>query len=129
MTTWLTLLLIAALFAILLLLIMFRGFFFSSEPSPPTDMDIPEKKGIPCILCGTKLERGERLYSEEFKYENDSIIHIRGCPYCTGKKDEKKRNCPVCGRELEYDEYLIGRMWTRKNGKRHLHINRCTRCG
>jgi predicted nucleic acid-binding Zn ribbon protein len=85
-------------------------------------------KRIPCILCGAVLARGEKLHSKEIVRDNDSIIHMYGCAYCHGRDSTRSKTCPVCKKAMGRDEYLIGRMWKRKNGKKHLHISGCIRC-
>jgi len=89
---------------------------------------LPKKPKIPCIMCGSHLRKGENLKSEEFKGNNESIIHMYGCPYCYGPTAAQKRICPVCKKNMPKDGYLIGRMWIKKNGKKHLHIQGCTVC-
>jgi len=85
-------------------------------------------KRIPCILCGSVLAKGEKLYSKETIREKDSIIHMYGCPHCHGDRSTEKKICPVCRKPMSSDEYLIGRMWLKKNGRKHLHMSGCVRC-
>ncbi len=89
-----------------------------------------------CPLCNSRLNRGERIKSVVFSkgsnkkpigIENAIRVYIYGCPYCYPPPKPLKRICPVCGKVLPLDGYLIGKMWIR-NGKNHLHINGCTRC-
>lgn len=82
----------------------------------------------PCILCGSPLSKGERMASQEFKGEKDSIVRIMGCPHCYGPGAVKERTCPVCNKKMPPESYLQGRMWLKKTGKKHLHISGCTQC-
>ena len=86
------------------------------------------KTRVPCVLCGALLQKGEKLQSREIVREDDSIIHMYGCPHCRGGTASRPRTCPVCKKPVAVEGYLIGRMWVRKNGKKHLHIAGCVRC-
>jgi predicted amidophosphoribosyltransferase len=108
-------------------LFIFRNFFFGTVEKKEKVQE-PLKKKEPCILCGAILTTGETLKSEEYKGEHESMVYVRGCPYCTGVKDDRERICPVCKKPVSRDEYLIARMWTKKNGRKHLHVSGCTNC-
>ena len=95
--------------------------YTDSKPAAP-------KTRIPCVLCGAQLEKGEKLHSKEIIREDDSLVHMYGCPHCHGAGASRPKTCPVCKKPMSAEEYLIGRMWVRKNGKKHLHIAGCTRC-
>jgi len=86
------------------------------------------KERTPCILCGARLEKGQRVTSELFKGEKDSFVRVYGCPFCYGPDATNIRTCPVCKNKMGADDYLQGRMWLKKNGKQHLHISGCSRC-
>lgn len=86
------------------------------------------KTRIPCVLCGAQLEKGEKLHSKEIVRDSDSLVHMYGCPHCHGVRASRPKTCPVCRKPMGADEYLIGRMWVRKNGKKHLHVAGCMRC-
>ena len=115
---------------LILVLIYFRDYFFTSKSKEiiPENIKTDQKKKIPCILCGSSLARGERLKSEEYKGEKESIVHIFGCKNCHGEGAEKDRTCPICKKTLSQGDHLKGRMWKRKNGKMHLHVSGCTIC-
>lgn len=89
---------------------------------------VDDKKKLPCILCGSPLAGGERIHSTVFRGERDSIVHVFGCPHCYGDMATEVRICPICKRYLPEGGYLMGRMWDRKQGKRHLHVSGCTLC-
>jgi hypothetical protein len=81
-----------------------------------------------CPLCGKGLKPGERVFTEAFPgKENEKIVYLHGCPYCSGKKAKEKRKCPVCKQNLPRDGYLIGRMWV-QDGKTRVHISWCSNC-
>ncbi|HPM34792.1 MAG TPA: hypothetical protein PLE16_09360, partial [Spirochaetota bacterium] len=66
-----------------------------------------EYSKLPCIICGSRLKRGERLKSEKFTVDDKTTVHIFGCPFCLDA-DLSKRKCPVCKKSLKCNEYLIG---------------------
>jgi len=91
---------------------------------------LPE--GIPgaprvCPVCSAKLASGERVKSSAFPSMGgtDRLMHISGCVYCLS--GERRRTCPVCGKNLAPDEYLIARLFD-KPGRSHVHVLGCTRC-
>jgi hypothetical protein len=98
------------------------------QNSFPDFEKISEYKTIPCVICGTLLRKGEKLKSKEFKGDKESIIHIMGCYACYGEKASKKRICPICRQEMPLKDYLIGRMTTKENGKKHLAVSGCSIC-
>jgi hypothetical protein len=94
--------------------------------------DAPE--GIPgaprtCPVCSILLPNGERVRSSAFPAMggSDRLMHISGCPYCMGEKDQRNRTCPVCRKSLAKQEYLIARIFD-KPGRSHVHVLGCTRC-
>jgi hypothetical protein len=126
-----TILLILSLGLILtVLFFMLRGYFLRGKPRAiKTGREgSDDKKKLPCILCGSQLARGERIHSTVFKGEGDSIVHVYGCPHCYGELATEMRICPICRGYLPDGGYLMGRMWDRKQGKRHLHVSGCTLC-
>ena len=98
-----------------------------ASPRPEPKPAAPKTR-IPCVLCGAQLEKGEKLHSKEIIREDDSLVHMYGCPHCHGAGASRPKTCPVCKKPMSAEEYLIGRMWVRKNGKKHLHIAGCARC-
>lgn len=86
--------------------------------------------GKPCPLCLTPLERGQRVHSVVYPGTGDKIVEIYGCPNCRPKGGPTKaaRVCPVCKQTLEEKDYVVGRMFERTAGRKHLHVLGCTRC-
>jgi hypothetical protein len=121
----------AAIGAMLILLFIIARLFLKAASGPnliPPSEPASRRTRIPCVLCGALLEKGEKLHSKEIVRKDDSIIHMYGCPHCHGANASRPKTCPVCKKPVPADGYLIGRMWIRKNGKKHLHIAGCTRC-
>ena len=116
------------IFVVLFLLL--RGYFLSSKSRAiRSDREgVDGRKKLPCILCGSPLTGRERIHSTAFKGERDSIVHLYGCPHCYGDLATEVRICPICGKRLPEGGYLMGRMWDKKRGKRHLHVSGCTLC-
>ena len=54
------------------------------------------KDNTRCILCGSILNKGDKMISDEYKGNEKSIVHIFGCPACYSKKSVKERRCPIC---------------------------------
>lgn len=85
-----------------------------------------------CPLCGVKLMKGEQLKSALFPEVTGSshrICHIFGCPSCYPRGEfSEERRCPVCKKKVPADGYLIGRMFFREGGAKHVHIVGCTEC-
>lgn len=89
------------------------------------------RSGMPCPLCGTPLGPGERLASHIYRAGADSLSHIFGCPHCNpteygrsagtrmtrGPGRLQPRICPVCGRGLPQNGYLIARVFERGAGR------------
>jgi hypothetical protein len=88
----------------------------------------PAKKKVPCILCGSLLEKRENIKSKKYETDRDTMVHIFGCPYCYGDAALRQRTCPVCKKQMRPEGYLIGKMWKTKKGKLHLHVSGCTIC-
>jgi hypothetical protein len=99
-----------------------------SPPTASTPLTVDEYKKVPCLLCGSRLRRGETIKSQEFKGDTQSIVHTMGCPYCWGPGATQPRTCPICGKRMGGDDYLVGIMMTVKGGKKHLRIKGCLTC-
>jgi hypothetical protein len=119
--------LITLIFIFVLIIMAYRAFSQGSEKKPRAQVQA-EHSTIPCIICGSVLKKGERLRSTVYTGEDESIVHVFGCPHCYGDYATRERRCPVCKRLLSEEAYLIGRMWKRRSGKQHLRIAGCTRC-
>jgi hypothetical protein len=92
------------------------------EPAPG------KKEKMPCILCGSRLYRGENVASKIITTGGDTIVHVFGCPHCYGIHGNELKKCPVCDTILNNEAFIMGRMWDRPGGKKHLHILGCEVC-
>jgi hypothetical protein len=86
----------------------------------------------PCPICSTLLRKGQTVHSIVFSEgkrgsAEDSIAHLFGCPYCYPSNSDHPRICPVCGKTVSADGYIIARMFE-KPGKKHVHVLGCTEC-
>lgn len=92
------------------------------------------RSGRSCPICKASLSGGGRVYSAVFPGKTDRMMHIFGCPYCYPKQepipDPRERNCPVCKKKLDFEDYAIARMFPPRPGKPkpHVHVLGCTRC-
>ncbi|MFW5710509.1 MAG: hypothetical protein ACOC7X_04265 [Spirochaetota bacterium] len=94
-----------------------------------------------CPLCGTVLEKSEKVRSVIYPGKPDSMMEIFGCPYCYGgpigsgttamKKRStrrlKARLCPVCKKELPQNGLVYARFF-QSSDRRHAHVLGCTQC-
>lgn len=88
----------------------------------------------PCPLCGTLLQRGERVHSVVYPAGErnagmpvESLVHMYGCPHCRPPQGTQPRICPVCKETVPTDGYVIGRMFENEKRK-HVRVLGCTRC-
>ena len=88
---------------------------------------IPEKPGRPCPLCGTILTEGRKVSSILYPGKPDGMMEIHGCPFCIPPAGTAARLCPVCGKEVPADGYVIARVFSGP-GKTHVHVLGCTVC-
>jgi predicted nucleic acid-binding Zn ribbon protein len=88
---------------------------------------MPEKPGKPCPLCGTILTDGRKVSSILYPGKPDGMMEIHGCPFCMPPAGTTSRLCPVCGKEIPADGYVIARVFS-GSGKTHVHVLGCTGC-
>jgi hypothetical protein len=88
-----------------------------------------------CPICGSLLEKGQRLKSVVFQggvksgNVTEKMSHIFGCPLCYPANDKNLRICPVCKQLVPPEGYLIARMFERSGRERkHVHVLGCTVC-
>jgi hypothetical protein len=91
--------------------------------------DLEGEAGAPrtCPVCSIKLLNGERVKSSAYPAmgKTDRLMNIFGCPYCL--EGQRRRVCPVCGKTLKIEEFLIARLFD-KPGRSHVHVLGCTNC-
>lgn len=80
-----------------------------------------------CPLCHAGLTGSERVHSVVYPGKPDGMMHIFGCPYCTGPNGTNQRQCPVCSAWLAPDDYVVARVFDRST-RMHVHVLGCTRC-
>ena len=128
MDSILTLTIILVFMIIVLILYLYQGRLPSSDNSKEEAPTPALKQFTTCLLCGSSLERGERMHTDVYGGENYSVVHITGCPYCNGTRDSRTRSCPQCGKDVPLNGYLTGRMWEKDNGRIHVQVSGCNRC-
>jgi hypothetical protein len=94
--------------------------------------NVPDREGEAgaprtCPVCSIKLLNGERVKSSAYPAmgKTDRLMNIFGCPYCL--EGQRRRVCPVCGKTLTPEEFLIARLFD-KPGRSHVHVLGCTLC-
>lgn len=88
---------------------------------------------VNCPVCGNPLFPGENLVSKVFTTSgqvNDQICYIYGCPHCFPRCEPGvKRTCPVCGKDVAQQQYLLARRFNKtKSGTPHVIVNGCGNC-
>ncbi len=128
MDTILTLTLILIFSIINMLLYLYFSRKNPGENRSITVTETPALEFTTCLLCGSHLQKGERMKTDVYRGNNYSVVHITGCPLCNGKQGNRTRQCPQCKRELPMDGYLVGKMWKKDNGKIHVQVSGCVLC-
>ena len=122
----------AAVSAALLIFRFFWRFFLTYFYAPrQKSRKSAAKEKTPCPLCGSKLYAGENLVSRVYKTAtiNDLPCTIHGCPHCYPVPEPGiKRTCPVCHKEVPLEGHLDAHLFTRRTGKKHVHVTGCTEC-
>lgn len=124
---------IAVLIVLAAVIILLLGLSFGNRKSQ-TDRDTRKRGDTDfaagthtCPLCGSRLERGERVHSVFYPAPGDTLAEIHGCRYCTGENPEADRFCPVCRRKLPPGEHVTARVFKRPE-KTHIHVIGCEGC-
>lgn len=119
-------------------LMYFRKIYFSKQEDR-RNLRKNKKNGsrsgnfVNCPACGTPLLPGENLVSKVFTTSgqvNDQICYIYGCPHCFPRCEPGvKRTCPVCGKDVAQQQYLLARRFNKtKSGTPHVIVNGCGNC-
>ena len=90
-----------------------------------------ETKGllVRCPLCDSALAKGENIISRVWRPMNtpEQYCIVNGCPHCYPTVEPGlSRVCPVCGKSVPLDGYLVSHLFCKPNGKRHVHITGCS---
>ncbi|HUW41910.1 MAG TPA: hypothetical protein VMV90_12960 [Rectinemataceae bacterium] len=90
-----------------------------------------ETRAGACPICQSPLGPGERIKSDVSSATSsggkDRLMRIFGCPHCWPPRAEMPRACPVCGRELVSEGYVMARYFERPDRK-HVHVLGCLEC-
>jgi len=120
---------------IVLLWIGYSLFFGKASPFYPyffkkKQENLRGKPGDPqvCPICSMKLVKGDLVKSFAFPSGGgtDRLMYIKGCFSCL--EHDIPRRCPVCGKSMTLEDYLIARMFERPNRKNHIHVLGCNHC-
>jgi hypothetical protein len=82
-----------------------------------------------CPICLFRMENGDMIKTRAFPPmpgEKDRLMHIHGCVYCMDGKRE--RLCPVCGKKISVNDFLVARIFDRAQRRSHVHVLGCTQC-
>jgi hypothetical protein len=61
-------------------------------------------------------------------------MHILGCPHCWPANASSTRACPVCGKALDAEGWVVARYFERPASpgrgpeRRHVHVLGCPNC-
>lgn len=55
----------------------------------------------------------------------ERLVHLYGCPRCSGPGASEVRLCPVCRRRLDDEDYLVGRLLP---GQGRVKVWGCSQC-
>ena len=90
-----------------------------------------EAKGliVRCPLCQSTLLKGENIISRVYRPMDtpEQYCIVNGCPHCYPNVEVGlQRICPVCGKSVPLDGYLVSHLFCKPNGKKHVHITGCS---
>lgn len=86
---------------------------------------------VKCPICQSNLFVGENIISKVYRPMNvpDQLMTISGCPHCYPTCEPgKKRECPVCHKNMTADQTLTARLFNKQLGKKHVHVVGCSNC-
>jgi hypothetical protein len=102
-----------------------------SGAKPPKYKGTSDSGGLMiCPLCLFKMDNSEMIKTTAFPPmtpdSKDRLMHIHGCVYCMDGKRE--RICPVCGKSIGVNDFLVARIFDRSIRRSHVHVLGCTQC-
>ncbi|MBQ7158003.1 MAG: hypothetical protein IJS09_01065 [Treponema sp.] len=84
---------------------------------------------VRCPVCNTPLAKTDNLSSKVFRPMDtpDQRMIVMGCPHCYPTAEPGiKRSCPVCGKTIPTDGYLVARLFNHAHNKKHVIITSCS---
>lgn len=84
---------------------------------------------VRCPVCNTPLSKSDNLSSKVFRPMDtpDQRMIVMGCPHCYPVPQAGiKRACPVCGKTIPTDGYLVARLFNHAHNKKHVIITSCS---
>jgi predicted amidophosphoribosyltransferase len=126
----LTLPIIITLLLLLMLIILLLTVSGKKQTEPGTQQQIPDKPEKLCPLCGSPLNKHEKVYSDIIKGTSYDFMRIFGCPHCRSNKTggQINRTCPVCKETLSAADYLMAEFYRQNKGRPHVSITGCSKC-
>ncbi len=122
---------LAALGTLILLLALFgtgSSRSGSSRSGSSAQTEVKEAEAFRhCPLCGSAMQRKEKVHSVLYPGGQDRMMDIHGCPHCYPPSPSVRRRCPVCSRELGNEEVVIARFFQVEQ-RRHVHVLGCSSC-
>ena len=82
-----------------------------------------------CPVCSAKLASADQVETEAFPAQygrDDRLMYIKGCLHCLA--GDHKRECPVCGKSLKHDDFLVARISEKDFNRSHVHVQGCSKC-
>lgn len=114
---------------LLILWALMRFAFFHKKTQKKA---VPKKPAlVNCPLCGSPLVKGENIISKVYRPMTvpDQRCTVSGCPHCYPVCEiGVKRICPVCGKFVPQNGYLVSRLFNKTEGKKHVMIVGCNMC-
>ncbi len=113
------------LLIVILLIAMLLPIHFSTTTSPKKNTEKP--KGH-CPICKHALYSGEKVRSNQEEIGNIEVrTRIKGCIYCIDLKNQLRRQCPICEKNISIGEFVLAISDPRTN-RLKLSIKGCRQC-
>lgn len=116
---------------LLVIIIAFFYLTFFSRKKNIKTADLKKTARANCPICGSPLFEGEHIVTKVYRPMNvpDQRCTVSGCPHCYPVCEAGvHRVCPVCGKNIPQDGYLVSRLFNKTQGKKHVMIVGCNQC-